>query len=197
MSRNRSNNNDERRRRKKIHDSEYIAYCEHGDSAAVFIMRDIQNKVNVGNMWIDILSTKKRSSHINNKYWHDFEWFVVELFPKKLFPDYSPAMSDDDKRYETWKTAKIDVSQQRRSGFKGRKYIVYPHISITYAPEPSKTSKVTTTEMFDPVRKKWTVCNSEQIPEGVTYRIKEITTETFSFKEEKREYEVRKIQRIR
>ena len=165
MSRNRSNNNDERRRRKKIHDSEYIAYCEHGDSAAVFIMRDIQNEVNVDNMWIDIVSTKKRSSHINNKYWHDFEWFVVELFPKKLFPDYSLAMSDDDKRYETWKTAKIDVSEQRRSGFKGRKYMVYPHISIKYAPEPSKISKVMTTEMYDPVRKKWTPCNSEQIPE--------------------------------
>ena len=41
----------------KKNDPEYISYLQNGDSAAVFIVRDIVKSVNTSGMWIDILST--------------------------------------------------------------------------------------------------------------------------------------------
>ena len=35
------------------YDSEYISYVEHGDSAAVFIVRDLVKNIDTSKMWID------------------------------------------------------------------------------------------------------------------------------------------------
>lgn len=39
------------------YDSEYISYVEHGDSAAVFIVRDLVKNIDTSKMWIDIIKT--------------------------------------------------------------------------------------------------------------------------------------------
>ena len=152
MSRNRSNNNDERRRRKKIHDSEYIAYCERGESAAVHIMRNIQTKVDVKKMWIDVISIKNLDNDSFDSEWHEFDWFVVELFPKKIYPEYSDYMSDEEKQYVTWCTATDDIFRQREKGFKGKKYIVYPRIKVKNVSETRTRTVDFTLEMYDPFK---------------------------------------------
>ncbi|MBR0061509.1 MAG: hypothetical protein IJP68_08515, partial [Selenomonadaceae bacterium] len=38
------------------YDAEYISYVEHGESAAVFITRDIVKSIKTKGKWIDVLS---------------------------------------------------------------------------------------------------------------------------------------------
>ena len=165
--------------KKKIHDSEYIAYCEHGDSAAVFIMRDIQNKVNVEGKWIDVLSIKARAENVIRTGWHDFECFEVELFPKKITPKYSEKMTKDEKHYLTWQTAQRDIFLQRNQGYKGTKYIVFPYIYVSQIAVPQKKMQIVDIilEMFDPVTNSWIDCGHGPVPPGYEYRCKKIKQE--------------------
>ena len=103
------------------YDSEYISYVQNGDSAAVFIVRDIVKSVNTSGMWIDILST----SGDKNEYgkW-DFSSITIELFPRKIKPVYPEYSSIDDKKYITWKTANEDISKQRKKGDKGKRFVI-------------------------------------------------------------------------
>ena len=125
------------------HDPEYIAYCEHGDSAAVFILRDIVKNVDTSGYWIDIVESVVRKHYERFKEYskggrlleirrdaHDFEYFVGELFPRLTKPNYSECITDWDIRYETWKTAKADIKKQRDKGYVGRKYKVYPILEM-------------------------------------------------------------------
>ena len=43
-------------REKWKHDTEYISYIESGESAAVFIVRDIVNSIDTSGKWIDVIS---------------------------------------------------------------------------------------------------------------------------------------------
>ena len=70
----------------KKNDPEYISYLQNGDSAAVFIVRDIVKSVNTSG---------------------------IELFPRKIKPVYPEYSSIADKKYITWKTANEDISKQR------------------------------------------------------------------------------------
>lgn len=38
------------------YDSNYISYIESGESAAVFIVRDIVNSIDTNGKWIDVIS---------------------------------------------------------------------------------------------------------------------------------------------
>lgn len=185
------------KKKKAIHDSEYIAYCEHGDSAAVFIMRDIQNTVNVEGKWIDVLSIKTRAENVIKSGWHDFEYFEVELFPKKIRPKYLKDMTDEEKKYETWKTAHTDITQQRNNGFIGRKYIVYPYIDIVRIPEKREIISDIVLEMFDPETNEWIDRGHGPVPKGYEYRKKEIEYEEVREATEDFQYKIRKIERIK
>lgn len=52
-----------------------------------------------------------------------FKYIVVELFPRKLTPEYDTKDSAHNK-YLTWKTAHEDIDQQRTAGGKGPIYYV-------------------------------------------------------------------------
>ena len=167
------------KKKKAIHDSEYIAYCEHGDSAAVFIMRDIQNTVNVEGKWIDVLSIKTRAENVIKSGWHDFEYFEVELFPKKIRPKYLKDMTDEEKKYETWKTAQEDIFLQRVKGYKGTKYIVFPCIDVQKVTVTKMKMQIVDIilEMFDTETNKWIDCGHGPVPPGRKYQRKEIKKE--------------------
>lgn len=183
------------KKKKAIHDSEYIAYCEHGDSAAVFIMRDIQNTVNVKGKWIDVLSIKTRAENVIKSGWHDFEYFEVELFPKRILPEYKEHMTEDEKHYLTWQTAKFDIMTQRNKGYKGKKYRVYPYIDVKYVREERTRVTDIILEMFDPNKNEWVNCGHGPVPNGCEYRsIKK--SEKVEVVKEIRKYKVRKVERI-
>lgn len=107
---------------KKKYDAAYISYVESGESAAVFVVRDIVRSIDTTGMWIDVLSLK--GSKNKDGRW-DFEYINVELFPRKHHPKYPAGASEEDKKYITWKTANEDITEQRIHGFEGSKFKVH------------------------------------------------------------------------
>lgn len=104
------------------HDSEYISYIESGESAAVFIVRDIVNSIDTKGKWVDVISLNtyyKRGAGDRMA----FNWIIVELFPRKMQPKYDKNDSAHN-RYLTWVTAYEDIAKQRQAGFHGEKYLV-------------------------------------------------------------------------
>jgi hypothetical protein len=107
------------------YDSKYISYVENGDSAAVFIARDIAEDIDTYGMWIDVIKT----SGYKNRYdkW-DFSNITIELFPRKTRPIYPEGSSTEDKKYITWKTANEDIDKQRQRGYRGEKFTICPKL---------------------------------------------------------------------
>ena len=104
------------------HDTEYISYIESGESAAVFIVRDIVNSIDTKGKWVDVISfnTYYKRGAGNRRA---FNWIIVELFPRKMQPKYDKNDSAYN-RYLTWVTAHEDIAKQRQAGFHGEKYLV-------------------------------------------------------------------------
>ena len=105
------------------HDDDYISYIESGESAAVFIVRDVVASIDTTGKWVDIISinTYTKSGAGNRKA---FNWIIVELFPRKMTPKYDKYDKYDEahNKYLTWITAHEDIEKQRRNGFCGDKY---------------------------------------------------------------------------
>lgn len=110
---------------KMKYDSAYISYVSNGDSAAVFIVRDIVRSIDTSGMWIDVLNT---SGYKNDYDKWDFSSITVELFPRKMRPVYPEYASTEDKKYITWKTANEDIAKQRKNGYKGQKFAICPKL---------------------------------------------------------------------
>ena len=98
---------------------EYISYLANGDSAAVFITRDIVKSINTKDKWIDVVELQ------GQKNWDckwDFKRIVVEIFPRKIKPIYPKNATLEMKKYITWETAQRDIREQRSKGIKGVQY---------------------------------------------------------------------------
>lgn len=111
--------------KKEKYDAEYISYIESGESAAVFVARDIVRSINTTGKWIDIVDLKERRKYEGR--W-DFDYFIIELFPRKRSPQYPAGMDDEGKKYITWQTAHIDISEQRAEGYKGTRFKICPKL---------------------------------------------------------------------
>ena len=110
---------------KKKYDAEYISYVESGESAAVFITRDIVRVIDTTGKWIDILNLegdKNKSGRWN------FRYFTIELFPRKKKPEFLSNMDEEERAYTTWKTAHEDIGEQRSQGYRGKKYKICPRL---------------------------------------------------------------------
>ncbi len=110
---------------KKKYDVEYISYVESGESAAVFVVRDIVRSINTTGMWIDVLDLE---GYKNKDDRWDFKYIDVELFPRRLHPKYPASASEEDKKYITWKTANEDIAEQRSHGYNGSKFRINPKL---------------------------------------------------------------------
>lgn len=107
------------------HDPEYISYVESGESAAVFITRNICKDIKTGGKWVDV--TFIDGFKMNNGTWK-FNSFEVELFPRITKPEYSPSMSKEEMKELTWQIAHSDISEQRNKGVTGPRYRVFPKL---------------------------------------------------------------------
>jgi len=107
------------------YDSEYISYVANGESAAVFIVRDIVKSIDTSKMWIDVISASGCKNEFDK--W-DFSSITIELFPRKTKPMYPQNASAEDKKYITWKTAKEDIAKQKSQGYRGKKFIIRPKL---------------------------------------------------------------------
>lgn len=111
---------------KKIeYDAEYISYIQHGESAAVFITRDIVKAIKTKGKWIDVLTV---NGQMNDYGRWDFKSFTVELFPRKTQPAYPADASAEEKKYITWQTAHADINKLRDKGYIGVKFEICPRL---------------------------------------------------------------------
>ena len=113
---------------KMKYDAEYIRYVEHGESAAVFITRDIVETINTSGKWIDISEIDGEKNFYDHRAYWNFKSFVAELFPRKTQPVYPQGASDEEIKYITWQTAHADINAQRASGYVGSKYKIRPQL---------------------------------------------------------------------
>jgi len=112
--------------KKKIkYDAAYISYVNNGESAAVFITRDIAANVPTAGKWIDVIEMDTKGRRDDR--W-DFNYFIVELFPRKTKPVYPPDAYDEEKKYITWQTAHKDIADLRSRGYHGPRYKVVPKL---------------------------------------------------------------------
>ena len=158
----------EKSKQKIKYDAEYIRYVENGESAAVFITRDIVKAINTKGKWIDVLDvagTKfeyqklfvgKESYHFELDTAWDFEFFDVELFPRKTNPFYPEHASDDEKKYITWQTAHEDISLLRSHGYKGPKFHIVPKL-VNY----NDNVYDVVSAFWDKKSKRWTSFNNK------------------------------------
>ena len=102
------------------YDADYIRYVNSGESAAVYVVRDVAEQVPTKGKWSDIISFE---AYEQDKDGWAFKWIVAELFPRKTNPKYDPYDIEHD-RYLTWEAAHTDIDEQRKEGYKGPKYLV-------------------------------------------------------------------------
>lgn len=88
------------------HDVKYISYNKSGESAAVFIVRDIVNSIDTKGKWVDVISLNTYDKKDTGGRMA-FNWIIVELFPRKMQPKYDKNDSDHN-RYLTWVTAHVE-----------------------------------------------------------------------------------------
>lgn len=108
--------------------ADFISYVEDGESAAVFIVRDIVKSINTKGKWVDVLNTE---GYRDFAQWH-FEKIEVEIFPRKTQPKYIPYPEnateeekiriDVQNHYITWVTAHNDIDMLRANGYVGQKF---------------------------------------------------------------------------
>lgn len=122
---------------KKVkYDSEYIAYVNRGESAAVFVVRDIAAGIDLRGKWIDILNFtgyKTKSGRWN------FKQISIELYPRLTRPVYPAYASEEDKKYITWKAAYEDIMKQKRKHYKGPRYNLEVRLKELYSVKNGKT----------------------------------------------------------
>ena len=140
------------------YNSEYISYVENGDSAAVYIVRDIVKSIDTSGMWIDVLNTLG----YKNKYdkW-DFSSITIELFPRKIKPVYPEYANDKDKKYITWKTANEDINKQRKKGYKGKQFVICPELVNKNQGKTKIVEKIWNKKFHQYVPKNWRTSDCE------------------------------------
>lgn len=110
---------------KTQYSAEYISYIENGDSAIVFITRDVVESIDTKGKWIDVISLEGEKNP-NGKW--NFKSFEVELFPRKTKPVYPEGASERDKKYITWETANEDILYLRSKKYHGPRYRICPRL---------------------------------------------------------------------
>ncbi|MBD8068795.1 hypothetical protein [Bacillus sp. PS06] len=119
-------------RNQQSYDEAYIAYLERSESVAVIIVRDLIKTIDTKDRWVDVRMLERRFLSDLDR---DFSFIIVELFQRKLKPNYPKKKIEDTdfdyknlKAYITWKTATADINSQRANGIKGDVYIILPRL---------------------------------------------------------------------
>ncbi|MDD7185959.1 MAG: hypothetical protein PUH54_09885 [Oscillospiraceae bacterium] len=130
----------------RFNDELFNMYNSTGESTAVHIVRDIVNNINTKEKWIDVVSmdTYDADNNYGGNLNLNFNWIIVELFPRITKPEYKEYLEilpDDDEyiksykknqnrrireenRYITWHVAHEDIERHRIRNRQGEKYIV-------------------------------------------------------------------------
>lgn len=92
----------------RFNDELFNMYNSTGESTAVHIVRDIVNNINTKEKWIDVVSmdTYDADNNYGGNLNLNFNWIIVELFPRITKPEYKEYLEilpDDDEYIKSYK----------------------------------------------------------------------------------------------
>lgn len=100
---------------------EYFDYAKSEEATIVYITKNLVDSLNTKNKWIDVVSFDRYSSK-GGKF--AFNYMIVELFERKIQPNYPKSASINIKKAITWRTAHDDILKQRSNGIRGTMYLI-------------------------------------------------------------------------
>lgn len=129
--------------RYKILLKDYQDYVHSDEALIVYLVRKYVDKIETKSMWIDVINfdawaiNKKwginREWESNDKKKKSFNYFVIELFKRKINPIYPNEKEYSEKEKDnyirickalTWEASHTDIKQQRENGKRGPMYLV-------------------------------------------------------------------------
>lgn len=101
--------------------NDYLDYLESEEATIVFITKNLVNSVDTKKKWIDVVEFDCWGIR-GKKY--AFNYFIVELFERKIWPKFPKGATIEMKRAITWNTAHEDIQQQRFKGIRGPMFLI-------------------------------------------------------------------------
>lgn len=108
--------------------AEYTSYLKNGESAAVFLVRDLAVSIKTEKKWVHIVKMCNAENYNGQRY---FNYIICELFDRKILPKY-PTKKENEPldqhknqcKYITWQTAQEDINKQKEIGIEGTKFLL-------------------------------------------------------------------------
>ena len=101
--------------------AQYFDYMKSEEATVVFIVKNLIADVDTNRKWIDVVSFDSYGTRGDKIA---FNYIVIELFDRKMFPKYPKGAETRLKKAITWKTAHEDIAKQRTIGVKGIKFLI-------------------------------------------------------------------------
>lgn len=103
----------------------YVDYLKTEEATIVFIVKNLVDSLDTKRKWIDVVDFDAYGSKGDKIA---FNYIIVELFERKLFPKYPKGADIKLKKAITWKTAHDDVTKQRSNGVRGTMFLITCHL---------------------------------------------------------------------
>jgi hypothetical protein len=117
-------NNNEKLNEKKVL-NEYFDYLKSDESAIVYIVKNLVKNLDSKRKWIDVVDFDCWGSRGDKPA---FNYIIVELFDRMIFPEYPNNANSQLKKAITWRTCHNDISQQRSKGIRGEVFLITCHL---------------------------------------------------------------------
>lgn len=99
---------------------EYFDYLKSEEATIVFIVKNLVANLDTKRKWIDVVDFDSPGTRGNKV---QFNYIIVELFERKIYPKYPQNFDLKFKKAITWKTSHEDISQQRSKGIRGQMFL--------------------------------------------------------------------------
>ncbi len=105
--------------------NDYFDYLKSEEATIVNIVKNLVKDLNTKKKWVDVVDFDCWGSR-GGKY--AFNYIVVELFDRKIYPKYPHNADLNIKKAITWKTCHDDIEKQRSKGIKGTMFLITCHL---------------------------------------------------------------------
>ena len=142
----------------RFHDAGFTQYNESGEAICVHIIRDRAFDIDTTDKWIDVISSNMYTTMLKASERHsilrfEFNWIIVELFPRITHPKYTKNDTARNK-YICWKAAHDDIKTHRENGHHGEKYIVLCRTVKTQTTDPKRSGYEYQVTAFSRIKQK-------------------------------------------
>lgn len=101
--------------------NEYFDYLKSDEAAIVYIVKKFATNLDTKKKWIDVVDFDCWGSKGGKPA---FNYIVVELFDRMIFPKYPKNANSQLNKAITWRTCHDDICQQRSKGIRGQIFLI-------------------------------------------------------------------------